>query len=157
MKIHNKHVDSNIPGRKVIQTPKQNKNAMVMGSPIDVGQKDQGGQDFLNMSPGSSPPHSMAMSRLYPDRAETQPFIPNAADPLNIPPAPTLGGHGILLTTQESELGGVASSSLPPPNSLSVVPSTTTQAPHGSSYMYMWPYIHTQQHQDQNGSSSQFF
>ncbi|XP_048747485.2 zinc finger protein 595-like [Ostrea edulis] len=157
MKIHNKHMDSNTPGRKLLQTPKLNKNMTVLESPMDVGQKDPQSQDFLSMSPNSSPSHTMTIPRIYPDRADAPSFIPNATDPLTIPSAPALGGHGILLTTQESELGGVANSSLQPPNSLSVVPSTTTQAPPGSSYMYMWPYLHTQHQHDQSGSNNQFF
>ncbi|XP_061186367.1 zinc finger protein 665-like [Saccostrea echinata] len=153
MKIHNKQVDGNISGRKLHQTSKQGKPLTVMETPEDLEQKDQQGQEYLNISPNSSPPHTMTIPRIYPDRPDAPPFIPNATDPLPIPS----GGHGILLTTQESELGSIANSSIHPSNPLLTVPNTTSQAPPGSSYMYMWPYIHTQHQQDQAGPSNQFF
>ncbi|XP_062588771.1 zinc finger protein 665-like [Saccostrea cucullata] len=148
MKIHNKQVDGNIAGRKLHLTPKQGKPVTVMEAP-----EEQPGQDYLNISPHSSPPHTMTIPRIYPDRPDAPPFIPNATDPLPIP----TGGHGILLTTQESELGGITNSSIHPSNPLLTVPTTTSQPPPGSSYMYMWPYIHTQHQQDQAGPSNQFF
>lgn len=157
MKIHNKAMDASIPGRKLQVFPIQDKTLAVMKSPVDLAQKDQQGQDFLNISPNSSPSHTVTLPRIYSDRTDPSPFIPSVTDPLAIPQGSALAGHGILLTAQETELGCVANSVLHPSTSLVTAPTTTQAPPQGSSYMYMWPYLPPQHQSDQTGSNNQYF